>query len=125
MITLWDAVKNIYYLKHGIPTDIIDLIAVKEILFKCVTGYSTEDISMYMQLSFDYVNEVLEHYFNFGGWTHSLQINPYPLYDEDFQEFKNRITEKDFFMEDEEIIFSHYILSLYKTYERRLEHYGY
>lgn len=76
----WKLIRlaNEKYLR--IPPEISDYIAVKDILRLCSYGLSNNTIARRLDMSPKYVEETLEHYFEFPGWGEDLEFNPYYIY---------------------------------------------
>jgi len=119
MITLWDFFVSEYSNATGYSKNKIEFIAVKDILFKTVTGYSTEDIEFSLNFPESYIKEVIKDHFGFEGWTKSLDINPYPLYNDNIETFERDIILRGSKLDTKEIAFAYFILKIYKGYERR------
>jgi hypothetical protein len=77
---VWELIQKLYQKKHGIPPEVLDLIAVKPILMKCASGYSVARIAAATGNPVKYVIEVLNDYFNFPGWDDDLDFNPLAIY---------------------------------------------
>ena len=77
--TVWDA-----FLKQaevvGYSSDIIEYIAVFEILRRSVCGQSNSDISRILKLPPYYVFSTLQEFLKFGGWDQELFISPMAYY---------------------------------------------
>ena len=67
--------------EFGISEELLNYIAVEEILSCCVTGLSNKTISNICNCDVRYVKEVLNDFFEFDGWKEDLDINTYYLYE--------------------------------------------
>jgi hypothetical protein len=85
----WRLIKSQYKRLFNIPTDIIDKVAVEEILRLSCSGLSNEDISSSLDYDTKYIEGTLLTYLRFAGWSETLDINPLLLYN------SNRV-KKDF-----------------------------
>lgn len=75
----WDITASILEDKLGIPRQVLDYIAVKDILLLCSSGSSNATISQFLNTDLNYVVEVIEEVFLFQGWSEDLDINPYQI----------------------------------------------
>lgn len=63
-----------------VPRQIIELIAVKDILALCASGVSNIKISTFLETDEEYVSSVLSEFLGFNGWKEDLDFNPYSIY---------------------------------------------
>lgn len=67
--------------EFGISEELLNYIAVEEILSCCVTGLSNNTIANICNCDIKYIKEVLNDFFEFDGWKEDLDINTYYLYE--------------------------------------------
>lgn len=124
----WKLIQLINQGTTGIPPNILDIIAVKDILYHCVCGYSVEDISVTLDMDESYILEVIKDFLNFSGWEKSLRVSPYRLYrtsSEDIESFRKTFTLVGQ-IKDREIISSAYTICYrYDKLKEELQKYGY
>jgi len=77
---LWNAIQLIYKEKFSIDSNVIDYIAVRPILIKCLSGYGNNRISRSEKEDIGYIRSVLLEHLNFFGWDRDLDFNPIALY---------------------------------------------
>lgn len=76
--------KCIEYLTSNLPIkprdEIFDFIAVEEILYFCVSGLSNDTIKQKLNLSLNYIENVLLEFLKFSGWKKDLDISIWIIY---------------------------------------------
>lgn len=87
----WELIQTLYKSKFGTEPEVIDFIAVQDVLRLCCYGLTTEQISSELFVEEGYVISILEEYYNFSGWTKKMKIDLYSLYRStvDFDDFEN------------------------------------
>jgi hypothetical protein len=78
--SLWSHIKKFHSKRTGIPEEIVEYIAVFEILRLCVTGISNTTISEMLELEEYYVKENLIEYLDYPGFSANLSFSPYRFY---------------------------------------------
>ena len=78
--SIWEKVKELIHNKTGISFEVLDLLAVNEILLQCVQGLSIAHIAYYVDQDEDYVSNVLEEFLGFSGWSLDLDFSPIVCY---------------------------------------------
>lgn len=76
---IWDAIVKFYADSFGIPSELVELMAVYDILKLCATGSTNRQIAEYLGEDVKEVGKILETYFHFDGWPIELPINPYSI----------------------------------------------
>lgn len=92
--TAWDMICALYWEEFSIPPRIIDLVAVKPILMKCVSGYGNKRIALSTDDDTQYIANTLEEFLGFGGWSKDLDFNPLALYnraEKNFDGYANEV----------------------------------
>lgn len=95
----WEVIQKIYKELFGVEPEVINFIAVKDILRLCCYGMSSKRISSELFVGEEYVTDVLIEYFDFGGWEETLEINPLSLYNSTI-EFSDFVKYIEDFAED-------------------------
>jgi hypothetical protein len=67
--------------EFGISEELLNYVAVEEILSCCATGLSNKTIANVCNCDIKYVIEVINEFFNFNGWKDDLDINTYHIYE--------------------------------------------
>jgi len=77
----WEVFKGRFReVNEGVNPDILDYIAVEDILLSHLNGYSLERILEIYQLSKEYVIIVLEEFIKVSPRENALNFNPYNIY---------------------------------------------
>lgn len=76
----WDLIKKIYEDNFGIKGNIVDYVAVNDILLQCVSGMSNEKICFTLDVEPVYLTKVLFNFLGFMGWARDLDISPWHIY---------------------------------------------
>jgi len=89
----WEVFKERFrQANKGVNPDILDYIAVEDILLSHLNGYSLDRILEIYQLSKEYVIIVLEEFMEVSPRDYALSFNPYNVY-------KNQAVTKERFVE--------------------------
>lgn len=93
----WDYIRILLEDKLNIPSHVLDIISVKDILQLCASGSSNENIVRFNNVELDYVKSTIQDWFFFDGWEKDCDLNPYQLlssledYDYAFEYFEKEI----------------------------------
>jgi hypothetical protein len=107
MIDGYKAIKKIYKEKLGIPSRVVDLISISDILKHFVCGLSNKAISSLLSEDEEYVRQVLVKTFNFEGFSKDLDISLILVYNKSMGnvvDFRNNILELTEITDDADII---------------------
>ena len=63
-----------------IPKEILNLLAVNDILFACVVGLSNKTIANRFNLDIEYIKYTLKEFLDFEGWEYDLDLNAFNIY---------------------------------------------
>ncbi len=87
----WETIQKLYQSKFGTAPEVIDFIAVKDVLRLCCYGFTPQGIAVDLHMDESYVVSILEDYYGFSGWTNDLQADLYSIYRsiESFEDFEN------------------------------------
>jgi hypothetical protein len=77
---LWYQIVEIYKEKFHTNEEIINLIAVKDILKLSVSGLSNATIANHYDFDIEYVQSVLKEFLGFTGWDRDVDFSPLLLY---------------------------------------------
>lgn len=85
----WAKFKLLFSDLFKVDSRMADLIAVQEILLFCVSGRSVRSISLYLNVSEEYVREVLYEFLKFQGFEYDLDLSPISVFKrhKDFDSF--------------------------------------
>jgi len=91
----WELIRAIHSDKTGIPPNVVDYIAVRDILFSCISGISNKSIADFFHMDEEYVREVIEEFFDTSGLSVDLPVRPYFFYKQDMSgsEFADKLSE--------------------------------
>jgi hypothetical protein len=120
----WEVFTEYVYNRFGISKEILDYIAVNDILLCCVAGLGNNTISMKYKLSADYVSDVLKEFLDFDGWEHDLDVNTFFIYETSgtlFESFKMMIELTTKLLTDNEIENAYRICKLYTKIKERID----
>jgi hypothetical protein len=109
---MWDQIKQIYKEKFNVDPEIVELLAVMDILNACVTGLSNKSIAECFDLDEKYIMETLQKYLNFPGWCLDLDKNPLRVY--------NILDGNYYAFLDVWDLYVYEMCTKYKEYERKL-----
>jgi len=123
MRNVWEEIKRLISDTTGISVGMVDLLAVKEILFQCVSGLSVSHIANYVDQDEKYVREVLEDFLGFGGWTFDLDFSPISCYNRsnNMEEFMESVKSFSPLTTKFVAIMAYEQCERYKELERKLE----
>jgi len=76
----WEIFKKYYAELFGISLELVDILAVYDVLRMCACGYANFKISKRTKLDIQYIEETLFTYFDFYGWNFDLDFSPIALY---------------------------------------------
>jgi len=93
----WELIRAIHSDKTGVPPHVVDYIAVRDILFSCISGISNESIANFFHMDEEYVQEVLIEFLHFDGLEEDLTIRPYLFY-------KKSVNHVDFALQIHDIV---------------------
>jgi hypothetical protein len=77
----WNLFTEYVNKEFGVSCELLNYIAVEEILLCCATGLSNKTISNICNCKEKYIIEVLNEFFNFDGWEEDLDVNILHLYE--------------------------------------------
>lgn len=126
MSSVWEKVKDLINERTGLSFEILDLLAVNEILLQCVQGLSVTHIARYIEQDEQYVRDVLMEFLDFGGWEVDLDFSPIVVYNRcvDKKEFINDVDIFSPFTYSDDVSMSYDLCEKYKILERKLENDG-
>jgi hypothetical protein len=76
----WELIKKIYQEKLNIPQDVIEYVAIMDILKLCACGYCNKHISRVTKHDIQYIESVLADIFSFDGFSSDLDFSPIAIY---------------------------------------------
>lgn len=118
----WGKILELIESRIEVPKNIIELVAVKDILTLCASGVANHKIASVLQHDTFYVKSVLKEFIDFDGWPYDLDINPYTIYSnlmnreysyekDMFKDFKQEINLISPYMNDEILILNAFTIS--------------
>lgn len=122
----WRDVKEILQDLVGIPNEVLDYIAVQEVLKLCASGRGNTAIARQLGLEVKVVSDIVKEFFNFDGWDDDLDINPWFLYRKDPYNqsgFEYRIRTLTKLIEDDIITLAYHACSVYGRILEEIEKY--
>ncbi len=76
----WELIKRIYQEKLNIPSDVIEYVAIMDILKLCACGYCNKHISRVTRHDMQYIESVLMEVFGFRGFQSDMDFSPIAIY---------------------------------------------
>lgn len=76
----WEKFRKYYAELFGITLELVDCLAVYDVLRMCACGYANYRIARKTKLDIQYIEETLFTYFDFYGWNFDLDFSPIALY---------------------------------------------
>lgn len=76
----WEDVKSFYTETFKVSPELVDLVAISDVLLMSVSGSSNTSISKFLDLDTQVVEEILDTALGFKGWENDLEFNPYQIY---------------------------------------------
>jgi len=122
-MTLWDAFRKEYSKRTKLPEWAIDFLAIREIIFLHLSGYSNRTIAKKLKLPIWYVSESIFNFLYYEGWEENLEYNSFPLYDENYEQFYYNVVFSTWKLNDALIKVLYSGISKYKKAERLVEQY--
>lgn len=122
----WDYLKTLLEDKLGIPGNVLDYIAVKDILQLCASGSSNQNISRFTNVDLDYVTSTIREFLLFDGWIDDCDLNPYMTYQSCqgvYSDFEREILLLYPFYTKNAIMQMYSAANLYKLIEDKMEEY--
>jgi hypothetical protein len=121
----YETIRKIYVDKLGIPENVVDLIAVQDVLKFCAIGISNEEISSLLQIDEDAVEDILKAYYSFNGWIEDLDLNVYSVYlrNTSFQGYSEDVKLVSGTISDKAIKDSYEICYKYNEIRKEIERY--
>ena len=110
---MWEQIKQIYKEKYNVDPEIVELLAVMDILNAFVSGMSNKSIANCFDIDENYIDDVLIEYLNQIGWPYDLDKNPLRVYN-------LSMDEKDFEVKGNFGKMVYDAVKKYKEYERKL-----
>jgi hypothetical protein len=80
MQTNWEIFRKYYSELFGVSLELVDILAVYDVLRMCACGYANYRISKKTKLDIFYIEETLLTYYDFYGWNFDLDFSPIALY---------------------------------------------
>lgn len=80
MKTVWELIKQMYKKNYDMTEDIVDFIAVYDILDECCQGFSRSSIALHLDFDEEYIKETIKDFLFFDGFEHDIMFNPKDLY---------------------------------------------
>ena len=78
---VWEFTKDFYEKELGIPKEIVEYLAVIDVISLVASGHSNKTISNTLdRMSEDYIKSICEKFLSFGGWEQDLDVNTYFVY---------------------------------------------
>lgn len=76
----WELLKQIYVTRLGVDSDIVDYIAVHDIVELCCKGLSISTIVLETDFDEDYIKSVLKEFLDFEGFIQDIDFDCRKLY---------------------------------------------
>jgi len=76
----WELFKRYYSDLFDTSLELVDYLAVYDILRLCAYGYSNYKIERYTKIELSYIEDTLLTYYDFCGWACDLDFSPIALY---------------------------------------------
>ena len=128
MSNSWEDIKRFYVETFGVDAKLVDLVAMSDILILSVSGSSNDSISRFLNIDQEVVKEILDTVLDFDGWKEDLNLNPYSIYINLFN--NDQLTSADFLKEvlavdnvqkASQVQDMYRICSIYCSIERRID----
>lgn len=122
----WLKIKDILKGLLGVPEQVLDYVAVEEILKLCASGLSNETISRQLNMDEFYVEDVLDEFFEFDGWEVDLDVNPWFIYKKDVRNqsaFEYRVNTLTDLMDDLKMKEAYHVCSMYQRIREEIDKY--
>lgn len=127
---VWDAVVKFYAENFGISSELVELMAVHDILKLCATGSTNKQIADYLGEDVSEVSRIIQKYYdNFDGWPIELKVNPYSIMSDvldvweglpRFDAFRTEVLTRDRTCNEFEVYFMYDVSKVCHDLERRL-----
>ena len=120
----WDLIKKIYKDNFGIDGNIVDYVAVNDILLQCVSGISNEKICYKLDVEPLYLTKVLFNFLGFRGWARDLDISPWHIYNRSAGSklvFEKKIGDLTNLLNDDIIEFAFRVCAIYASIRKDME----
>jgi hypothetical protein len=93
-MNLWEELKALYFKEFGISGEVLDYIAVFDILKLIALGMSNLNIGVRLHLDESYISEVAQEFYHFEGWKSDLAFYPLLCYNKtnDYHNYKGIAT---------------------------------
>ena len=88
----WDYIKEFYKEHFGIDNWVVEMMANRDILLLCASGASNKTISNFLDISEGEIELVIKEAFDFIGWEQDLSCNPYKIYQDHPEEFRDEVS---------------------------------
>lgn len=124
----WKEITDIYEDLFQIPKNVINYVAVYDILLLCVSGKSNENIGNILNIDIKYVEKDCKEFLDHKGWKGDLDINPLFIYQcvfGNYCDFVGRCKTESKFMTEEQIRESFILCKKFKEMETEINDWYY
>jgi hypothetical protein len=124
----WESVKRFYVEQFGVDPELVDMVAMGDVLLLSVSGSSNSSISKFLNIDKKVVKEILDTVLDFEGWKEDIEINPYSIFTNllrnnqlNSSSFVREINSIERNIKMEDISKMYRICSIFCTIERRID----
>lgn len=121
----WTDFRRKYSDMFKIPEDVVDLMAIEDILLFCVSGRSNSTISIFLSMDIPYIEKAISSVFVFNGFEKDLDFNCFSVYNtcnKDYETYAKMVAEK-YIIPTELIAFTFGMCHKFDEIERRINSY--
>lgn len=87
---IWEFTKDFYEKELGIPKEIVEYIAIIDVVSLVASGHSIKTISNTIEgMNEDYIKAICKKFLSFDGWEQDLDVNIYFVYKNTGKVFMN------------------------------------